>query len=78
MQTRIECPVCLSTTYADARQLEPAPVQTEPGVVEFIVYCNNCGRAQLARESRARWEAETGRVAPPVGPAAEGGGGRQQ
>ena len=66
MLTRIECPACTMTTQTDARQLEPAAVQTEPGVVEFVVYCNHCGRALLARESRARWEAETGRTAPPV------------
>lgn len=74
MLIRVECPWCSGTTQADARQLDPAPVQTEPGVVEFVVYCNDCGRQQLAREGRARWEAETGRKAPPVGPAGGGQG----
>jgi hypothetical protein len=69
MLIHIECPACTMTTRADARQLDPAPVQTVEGAVEFIVYCNHCGRALLARAERARWEAETGRAAPPVAPA---------
>lgn len=77
MQTRIECSLCSHTTWADTRALEPAATQPEPGVVAFVVYCDDCGRAHLALEDRARWEAETGRTAPPSRPAGEEGDARE-
>ena len=76
MQTRIECSLCSHTTWADTRALEPAATQPEPGMVAFVVYCDDCGRAHLALEDRARWEAETGRTAPPPRPAGEEGDAR--